>query len=243
MKQASTIAKLVVLLLANAGAAAAWYFWKDNFDLFFYEELLWGLFIIPLISLWYFFKKDNISPEIRISSLQGFDAVQDSPLALLRHVLMGLRLVAFAFLILAFARPQMNESEESLTTNGIDIVMALDLSSSMLAQDLKPNRLEASKAVGAEFIEARGNDRFGLVCYAGNARTLSPLTTDHAKVRELIGTGEVGMLEDGTAIGLGLGYAVNRLRDSEAPSKVIILLTDGGKQRAILSANHLCGDR
>lgn len=148
-----------------------------------------------------------------------------------RHVLLALRLLALAALILAFARPQSGITSETLFTEGIDIVLVMDVSSSMLAEDLQPNRLEASKTVAAEFVGQRRNDRIGLVVFAGEAFTQAPLTLDHSVVTDLLSQMEVGMIEDGTAVGMGLATAVKRLQASEAESKVVVLLTDGRSNR------------
>lgn len=148
-----------------------------------------------------------------------------------RHVLLALRLLALSGFILAFARPQSGVTSETILTQGIDIVLVMDVSSSMLAEDLQPNRLEASKAVAAEFVGQRTNDRIGLVVFAGEAYTQAPLTLDYSVVTDLLGRMEVGMIEDGTAVGMGLATAVKRLQASEAESKVVVLLTDGRSNR------------
>ncbi|HIF08349.1 MAG TPA: VWA domain-containing protein [Gemmatimonadetes bacterium] len=144
-----------------------------------------------------------------------------------RHGLFVLRIIALAALVVAFSRPQTGVSSETVRTAGIDIVLAIDVSSSMLAEDLDPNRLEAAKAVAAEFVESRLNDRIGLVVFAGDAFTQVPLTLDHSVVIELLAQMEVGMIEDGTAVGMGLATAVKRLQASDAESQVVVLLTDG----------------
>ncbi|GMR12813.1 MAG: VWA domain-containing protein [Gemmatimonadota bacterium] len=148
-----------------------------------------------------------------------------------RHVLLALRLLALAGLILAFARPQTGITSETLFTEGIDIVLVMDVSSSMLAEDLQPNRLEASKAVAAEFVGKRTHDRIGLVVFAGEAFTQAPLTLDYSVITDLLSQMEVGMIEDGTAVGMGLATAVKRLQASKAESKVVVLLTDGRSNR------------
>ncbi len=145
----------------------------------------------------------------------------------LRAMLPLLRIFSVAFLIIAMARPQETLKQEDITAEGIDIALVMDLSSSMLAQDFKPDRLEASKRVAAQFIENRPYDRIGLTVFAGESFTQCPLTTDHRVVQEFLGNIKCGLLEDGTAIGMGLATAVNRLKESEAKSKVVILLTDG----------------
>ncbi|HET9949838.1 MAG TPA: VWA domain-containing protein [Longimicrobiales bacterium] len=143
----------------------------------------------------------------------------------------ALRALALAAFVVALARPQTGVTSESVLTEGIDIVLAMDVSTSMLAEDLTPNRLEAAKAVAAEFVSGRGNDRIGLVAFAGQAYTQAPLTTDHGVIVRLIEGLYAGMIEDGTAVGMGLATAVKRLQSSEAPSKVVILLTDGRNNR------------
>ena len=148
-----------------------------------------------------------------------------------RHALFGLRVVALTAFIVAFARPQTGVTAETVTTQGIDIVLALDLSSSMLAEDLQPNRIEAAKQVAADFVSGRRNDRIGLVVFAGDAFTQAPLTLDYDVVTTLLGELEVGIIDDGTAIGMGLATAVKRLQGSDADSKVIILVTDGRNNR------------
>ena len=144
-----------------------------------------------------------------------------------RHVLFALRVLALAAFIVAFSRPQTGVTGETVNAEGIDIVLAIDVSSSMLAEDLEPNRLEAAKAVAAEFVEGRSNDRIGLVVFAGEAFTQVPLTLDYSVVTDLLGQMEVGMIEDGTAVGMGLATAVKRLQASDAESQVVVLLTDG----------------
>ena len=142
-----------------------------------------------------------------------------------------LRAVALTALIVALARPQTGMTSEDVRTQGIDILLALDVSSSMLAEDLEPNRLSAAKSVAAEFVQGRGNDRIGLIAFAGKAFTQAPLTLDYGVVTELLGELEIGMIEDGTAVGMGLATAVKRLQASSATSKVVILLTDGRSNR------------
>lgn len=148
-----------------------------------------------------------------------------------RHVPAVLRGLALACLVTALARPQTGVTGEDVTAEGIDIVLALDVSSSMLAEDLAPNRLEAAKAVAVDFAAGRRNDRIGLVIFAGKAFTQAPLTLDHSVVASLLSELEVGMIEDGTAVGMGLATAVKRLQASEAASKVVVLLTDGRNNR------------
>ena len=195
---------------------------------FLNKEFFWLLLAFPLVILWYIFKHKKQTAELKISSLKGFK-ITNSWLPKLKHLLFVLRLVALALLITALARPQtVDVSTKTKTTRGIDIVMAIDVSASMLAKDLSPNRLEALKKVAAEFIKGRPNDRIGLVEYAGESYTKTPITSDKAIViRSLKSIKYNNIIEGGTAIGMGLATAVNRLKDSKATSKVIILLTDG----------------
>ncbi|XMO88081.1 VWA domain-containing protein [Algibacter sp. AS12] len=192
------------------------------------KEFFWLLLVIPLVVLWYILKNKKQTAELKISSLKGFK-VTSSWLPKLRHLLFGLRLLALALLIMALARPQsVDVSTKTKTTRGIDIVMAIDVSASMLAKDLSPNRLEALKKVASEFIKGRPNDRIGLVEYAGESYTKTPITSDKSIVlRSLKSIKYNNIIEGGTAIGMGLATSVNRLKDSKASSKVIILLTDG----------------
>ena len=192
------------------------------------KSFFWLLLILPFAILWYVVKRNKQTSELKISSLKGFKAT-NSWLPKLRHGLFVLRLLALILLITALARPQtVDVSTKTKTTRGIDIVMAIDVSGSMLAKDLSPNRLEALKHVAADFIKGRPNDRIGLVEYAGESYTKTPITSDKAIVlRSLNSIKYNNVIEDGTAIGMGLATAVNRLKDSKAKSKVIILLTDG----------------
>ncbi|WP_223033581.1 vWA domain-containing protein [Hanstruepera marina] len=195
---------------------------------FLNKEFFWLLLLLPLAILWYVFKFQKQTAELKISSLKGFK-VTPSILPKFRHFLFLLRLLVLAALITALARPRtVDVSTKTKTTRGIDIVMAIDVSASMLARDLKPNRLEALKEVAAEFIKGRPNDRIGLVEYAGESYTKTPITSDKAIVlRSLDDIQYNTIIEGGTAIGMGLATSVNRLKDSKAISKVIILLTDG----------------
>lgn len=189
-------------------------------------QFFWLLVLLPLALLWYFFKRKNEMASLRISSIKGFSVRNWA--SQLKPALFVLRLLALAAIITALARPQTEDiSTRTKTTKGIDIVMAIDVSSSMLARDLKPNRLSALKEVAANFIEERPNDRIGLVGYAGESYTKTPITSDKAIVLSALQQITYGELEDGTAIGMGLATAVNRLKESKAISKVIILLTDG----------------
>jgi Ca-activated chloride channel homolog len=192
------------------------------------KQWFWALLVLPVAILWYILKHKKQTAELKISSLKGFKTTH-SWLPKLKHGLFILRLLALALLITALARPQsVDVSSKTKTTRGIDIVMAIDVSASMLAKDLSPNRLDALKNVAAEFIKGRPNDRIGLVEYAGEAYTRTPITSDKAIIlRSLKDVRYNTVIEGGTAIGSGLATAVNRLKDSKAKSKVIILLTDG----------------
>jgi Ca-activated chloride channel homolog len=189
-------------------------------------EFLWLLLLIPILAIWYFFVQKKDTANLRIASTNGFE--NENIWAKLKPILYLLRLLALTVLIFALARPRNVEvSKKTKTTRGIDIVMAIDVSASMLAKDLKPNRLEALKSVATKFVNKRPNDRIGIVVYAGESFTQTPITSDKTIVKNTIRNIRWGQIDDGTAIGMGLGSAVNRLKDSKAKSKVIILLTDG----------------
>jgi len=192
------------------------------------KEFFWLFLLLPIAIAWYIFKRNRQTAALKMSSVKGFKA-GSSLLPKLRPILFILRLLALAFLITALARPRTSdETTRTKTTKGIDIVMAIDVSASMLAKDLKPNRLEALKNVAAQFIQGRPNDRIGLVEYAGESYTKTPITSDKAIVlRAMRDIKYNTIIEGGTAIGMGLATSVNRLKDSKAKSKVIILLTDG----------------
>ena len=189
---------------------------------------MWLFLSFPLIIVWYFLTSKKVQPVLKISSIKGFQQ-KSSFLVKVRPLLFVLKLLSLSFIILALSRPQtMDVSTRTKTNKGIDIVMAIDISSSMLAQDLKPNRLSSLKRVASSFIDDRISDRIGLVIYAGESYTKTPITSDRAIVKNALRDIRFdGIIEDGTAIGMGLATAVNRLKDSRAKSKVIILLTDG----------------
>lgn len=189
-------------------------------------EFLWLLLLLPVFAYWYYRKQDEQYPTLRMSDLSAFGE-ENSLKGSLSVVLQILRALAFLTFVCALARPQATLKEQDIKAEGIDIVLAMDVSSSMLARDFTPDRLEASKAVADEFVDRRAFDRIGLVVFSGEAFSQCPLTTDHKVVKEFLGGLKCGILEDGTAIGDGLATAVNRLKDSEAKSKVVILLTDG----------------
>lgn len=192
------------------------------------KELFWLLLILPIAILWYVLKHKQQTPEVKMSTLKGFK-MSKSVLPSLKHALFVLRLLALAALITALARPQtVDISTKTKTTQGIDIMISVDVSASMLARDLKPNRLEALKEVASSFVKQRPNDRIGIVEYAGESYTKTPLTTDKGIILNAISQIQyTSIIEGGTAIGMGLATAVNRLKDSDAKSKIIILLTDG----------------
>ena len=191
------------------------------------KELRWLFLLIPLIIIWYIFNYKTLSAEIKTSSLVGFDKVRPSYKQYLRHLIIVLRLAVLSILILVLMRPQSRSSYKDVKTEGIDIVIALDISSSMLAKDFKPNRLEAAEELAVKFIDSRPNDRIGLVIFSGESFTQCPLTSDHDVIKNLFSGIKLGMLADGTAIGNGLATSVQRIKDSKAKSKVVILLTDG----------------
>ncbi len=185
------------------------------------------LLLIPIIG-WYIYKLSKSQASLQVSSSDGFTASGASSWKVwLRHVPFVLRTIAIILLIVILARPQSTNSWQNSNTEGIDIMMAMDISTSMLAQDLKPNRLEAAKDVAAAFINGRPHDNIGLVVFAAESFTQCPLTIDHGVLLNLFKGIQPGIIEDGTAIGLGLANAVSRIKDSQAKSKVIILLTDG----------------
>jgi len=195
--------------------------------IFAYPWVLYFLALIPLIIAWYFFKGRKLQSSVKYSSLSIFKNVPSTIRERLRHIPFAVRLIAIGLLIVALARPQSFTSGENVTTEGIDIAMVLDISGSMLAEDFKPNRLEAAKNVIDEFVEGRTTDRIGLVVFSREAFTQCPLTIDYSVLRNLLLDIRSGMIQDGTAIGNAIANGVNRLKESDAKSKIIILLTDG----------------
>ena len=194
------------------------------------EYLFLLLLLIPII-YWYIKEMHKSDASLQISSHRNLIKFPKSTKIKLRHVPFVLRILAISFIIIALARPQASNSWRTENTEGIDIMMALDVSGTMQGEDLKPNRIEAAKTVASEFILSRPNDNIGLVVFAGESFTQCPLTTDHAVLINLFNAVKFGIIEDGTAIGLGLANAVNRIKESKAKSKVIILLTDGSNNR------------
>ncbi len=194
---------------------------------FAYPYFLYLLFLIPLIIAWYIWKNQEFKTDIRFSDISYFKGYHKTIRQRLRHLPFILRVIVFLLLVLALARPQSLSKAHDVDIEGIDIMISLDISGSMRAEDFQPNRMEAAKRTALEFIEMRPNDRIGMTVFSGQTFTLCPLTTDHELLTELVRSAHIGMIEDGTAIGDGLANAVNRLRESQAVSKVIVLLTDG----------------
>jgi Ca-activated chloride channel family protein len=191
------------------------------------KEFLWVLILIPILVTLYILIHKRKQTDVSFSSFQNFPGYKPSLRQRLHHLPFTLWILGCAAIIIALARPQTSSSGQNVTTEGIDIVMALDISASMLAEDFKPNRIEAAKKVAEQFIDGRPTDRIGLVIFSGESFTQCPITSDHAVLKNLFSGIQSGMLADGTAIGEGLATAVNRIKDSKAKSKVIILLTDG----------------
>lgn len=194
---------------------------------FAYPWVLYFLAIIPFMIVWYIWKGKRNQASITYSSFTILDKVPRTFREKLRHLPTALRLIALTALIIALARPQDFSTGQTVTSEGIDIAIVIDISGSMLAEDFKPNRMEAAKNLTDEFIQSRVSDRIGLVIFARDAFTQCPLTIDYAVLRNLLSEIKAGMLPDGTAIGNAIANGVNRLKDSQAESKVMILLTDG----------------
>lgn len=200
-------------------------------------HFLFILIVIPLLVLWYIFRNNKQQAYIRFSDTGFFDKLPRTWKSYLRHIVFALQMVALGLFIIALARPQSSSKNQTVNIEGIDIVLAMDISSSMLAADLKPDRLEAAKTVAADFVSGRPGDRMGLIVFSGETFTQVPLTTDHGMMLNMLKDMKCGMLEDGTAIGDGLASAVSRLKDSEAISKVVILLTDGDNNAGSIDPN------
>lgn len=203
------------------------------------EYLFLLLLLIPYI-VWYIVKRKNSEPSLQVSDTRVYAHAPKSFKIYLLHVPFILRIIALAMVIIVLSRPQTTNNWQNTEVEGIDIMLAVDVSTSMLAEDLKPNRLEAAKQVAAEFINGRPNDNIGLTIFAGESFTQCPLTVDHAVLLNLFQgiKGDIaqrGLIEDGTAIGMGIANAVSRLKDSKAKSKVIILLTDGSNNKGDIS--------
>ena len=192
---------------------------------FAHPYFFWLLLLLPLMIVWYWLTNKKIQANITLSSTISFQKRRNT---YAYHALFVLRIIAISLIIIALTRPQTSsENAKTKITEGIDIVMAIDVSSSMLSQDLKPNRFEALKKVASQFVKDRPNDRIGLVVYAGESYTKTPVTSDKSIILNALSELTYGQVDDGTAIGMGLATAVNRLKESKAKSRVIILLTDG----------------
>ena len=202
---------------------------------FAHPGVFWLLIFIPIMVAYYIWREQKLQGYLSVSAVKGFSVPVKSIIPKLRHSGIVLRSLAVIALIVALARPQSSLSWQNSTTEGIDIMIASDISGSMLAEDFKPNRLEAGKNIAIDFIKNRPDDRIGLVIFSGESFTQCPLTIDHDVLINLFKDVKYGMIEDQTAIGMGLATAVNRLKGSEAKSKVIILLTDGSNNTGSIS--------
>ncbi|MCA1763347.1 MAG: VWA domain-containing protein [Cryomorphaceae bacterium] len=220
--------------LGSALALACWLIFKDKYT-FASGWVLWLLLLIPLLGLYEIFANTRKNPEVFLSSFSQFKNLGSWWSQYAVPLPFVLRAIGLTLLIVALARPQSELSWKNVTTEGIDVVMAMDFSASMLAKDFEPNRLEAAKEVAVNFIRERPNDRIGLVVYEGESFTQCPLTTDHNVLINLFKDVTTGMVEGGTAIGMGLATSVNRLKESDAKSKVVILLTDGVNNQGAVS--------
>jgi len=196
-------------------------------DRFANPGFLWLLLALPAAGAYLWWRRRQMKVELQFSSLLPFQRIEPTLRERLQHLPLGLRMFALAVFIVAMARPQSVSSKQNITTEGIDIVLLLDMSGSMLAEDFTPNRLEAAKQVASEFIDGRANDRIGLVVFAAESFTQCPLTTDYPVLKNLLRNIKKGMVGDRTAIGLAIANGVNRVKESKAKSKVMILLTDG----------------
>ena len=199
--------------------------------IFLHPEYLWLLLLLIPLIVWYIVRLSKMQASLKLASTNAFKGLRPSLKVYMRHLPFLLRVISIALIIVVIARPQSVNSWEETESQGIDIVLALDVSGSMLSQDLQPDRLQAAKKVAAEFVTDRKNDNIGLVVFAGESFTQCPLTTDHSVLLNLLNEIEFGLIEDGTAIGLGLATSVNRLKESESESRVVILLTDGTNNR------------
>lgn len=194
-------------------------------------NILWLLLLLVPMVVYYWYKHKSGKATVVVSTIVGLSKLPKGFRYYLRHAPMVLRMVAMTLIIVAMARPQSALDNQTVSAEGVDIVLALDVSGSMLARDFKPDRITASKEVASQFILDRPTDRLGIVVFAGESYTQAPLTTDHATLINLLGEVKSGIIEDGTAIGNGLATAISRLKDSPAKSKVVILLTDGVNNR------------
>jgi len=204
-------------------------------------EYFFLLLFLPLMIYWYWKKQKQQIVELQVSTVKVFQSVPRSWRQRFRHVLFLFRILTIVFLTVALARPQSTSKGENVSTEGIDIVLVNDISGSMLAEDFRPNRIEAAKKTAMEFIDGRPTDRIGLVVFSGESFTQCPLTLDHGVIKNLLSEIKSGMIEDGTAIGMGLATAVSRLKDSKAKSRVIVLLTDGINNRGFIDPMTAAG--
>ena len=202
--------------------------WPDFASMHFKNpELLWLLVLVPVIIVYFWKIKRNRRTQIRISSTEAFKNYRPSLKQRMVNLPFILRLLAMSLLVVALARPQSSSRASNVKTEGISVVIALDISSSMLAEDFKPNRIEAAKKVALDFIDGRPNDLIGLVIFSGQSFTQCPLTSDHAVLKNLLKDIKSGMVKDGTAIGEGLATSVSSIKDAPTKSKVVVLITDG----------------
>lgn len=214
---------LLVACGVVAGVAAFWYPRFEWASL----QAAWTAAGLVVVMAWWLLRRNRRRPAVHLSTMPALNISGGGVLPYLRHLPAALSVVAMGLFVLALARPQLHNSWQDETVDGIDIIIAMDFSNSMLSRDLKPDRLEAARRLGMKFIDSRPNDRIGLVIYEGEAYTQCPLTTDHQVLKDLFARARSGSIDGGTAVGMGLATAVNRLRDSDAKSKVVILLTDG----------------
>lgn len=202
---------------------------------FAHPEYLWLLLVLIPLIVWYIFKQHNARPSMSISTVKPFAHLPLTYKAWLRHVLFVLRLVAVACVIIVLARPQIKDNWRTTSTEGTDIILAIDTSTSMLARDFEPDRLEAAKALAQQFVAGRENDNIGIVIFAGESMTGIPMTVDHAPVQNYLAGIQTEMVTDGTAIGDGIATSLNRLKEGKAKSRSIILLTDGSNNTGVVS--------
>lgn len=219
------ISVISVILISIAMAFAAWQLFAEKYE-YAFRPAFYLLLVVPLLGIWYFWRESKLEAKVETGSFGKF-APPSGFAEWTRHLPYLLRVAAIITSVFVLARPQSKTSYENLTKEGIDIVLSMDVSGSMLSMDFEPNRLEVSKDVALEFVAGRPDDRISLVSYEGESFTQVPLTTDHKVINNAIDRLNTGQLESGTAIGMGLATAVSRIKDSEAPSKVVILLTDG----------------
>lgn len=217
---------LIALLLLNIAAFVGWFFIRNHFE-FAFTPAFWLLLLLPLLCFHHFFFSEDSKGKLIFPLLTVSGFKKSNFYSYLPFILFATRIAALWFLIMALARPQSKDDFESTDIEGIDIMLSLDVSESMLAKDFNPNRLESAKEVAIEFVDGRPDDRIGLVVFQAEAFTQVPLTTDHRVVKNALAEIQPGLLTSGTAIGMGLATAVNRLKQGDALSKTIILLTDG----------------